>query len=64
MPKKRTMKNESGERVLKKRRDEGKKPATCTACGHPFLSKSTKFEKGFIRCPESKGCGQWKAKYD
>ena len=53
-----------GEPVLKKLRDEGKKPATCTTCGHPFLSKSkTKFKNGgdFIQCSR---CGAWKAKYD
>ena len=61
VPKKRTMKDESGERVKKKRSDEGKKPATCAGCGHPFLSKSKTFVKGFIRCSR---CHQWEAKYD
>ena len=63
VPKKRTTENELGERVKKKRRDEGKKPATCTACGLKFISKA-KYQKGFIQCLQSKGCGNWKAKYD
>ena len=46
VPKKRTTENERGEPVLKKRRDEGKKPASCSACGNKFLTGSTKQ----IRC--------------
>ena len=62
VPKKRTTENKHGEPVRKKLRDEGKKPATCTACGHPFLSSSTTFKNGgHIRCPL---CGAYKAKYD
>ena len=62
LPKSRTTKDEHGEPVLKKRRDEGKKPATCTACGHKWPSKSTKFKNGgFIMCTR---CGAYKAKYD
>ena len=68
MPKKRTMKNESGERVLKKRRDEGKKPATCTACGNKFFSKSKPNppKKPGITCVNGtkKGCGKSVAQYD
>ena len=70
VPKRRTTKDEHGEPVLKKRRDEGKKPATCTACGHKWPSKSQLFRalrgaKGssgsFIACAR---CGQFAAKYD
>ena len=63
VPKSRTTENKHGEPVLKKRRDEGKKPATCP-CGHQFLSKAkTKFMNGgdHIQCAR---CGAWKAKYD
>ena len=61
MPKKRTMKDESGERVLKKRRDEGKKPATCP-CGHQFLSKcKLSSKRPGIPCGR---CGGNSAKYD
>ena len=58
VPKKRTKENERGERVLKKRRDEGKKPATCTACGNKFRSASGK-TSGFtcVRGTKS-GCGK------
>ena len=58
LPKKRTMKDESGERVKKKRRDEGKKPATCSACGNKFLTGSTK-PGATIRCVRGtkSGCG-------
>ena len=62
VPKRRTTKDEHGEPVLKKRRDEGKKPATCTGCGHKWPSKSTKFKNGgCIMCTR---CGAYKAKYD
>jgi len=61
VPKKRTTENELGKTVLKKRRDEGKKPATCAGCGHKWPSKSTTFNGGFIRCTR---CGAFKAKYD
>ena len=37
VPKRRTTKDEHGEPVRKKLRDEGKKPATCFACGNKFL---------------------------
>ena len=37
VPKSRTTKDEHGEPVRKKLRDEGKKPATCFACGNKFL---------------------------
>ena len=57
MPKKRTTENELGEPVLKKRRDEGKKPATCGACGNKFLYGGG-LTKGF-RCVRGtkSGCG-------
>ena len=70
MPKRRTTEDKYGEPVLKKRRDEGKKWATCTGCGHQFLSAKKVPAKsrsgfinseGFIACA---GCGQNKAKYD
>ena len=62
VPKRRTTKDEHGEPVRKKLRDEGKKPATCTACGHKWPSKSTKFKNGgCIMCTR---CGAYKAKYD
>ena len=62
VPKRRTTKDKHGEPVLKKLRDEGKKPATCTACGHKWPSKSTKFKNGgCIMCTR---CGAYKAKYD
>ena len=62
VPKKRTTKDEHGEPVLKKRRDEGKKPATCGGCGKQFLSKSETFRNGgCIKCPR---CFAFKAKYD
>ena len=62
VPKRRTTKDEHGEPVLKKLRDEGKKPATCTGCGHKWPSKSTKFKNGgCIMCTR---CGAYKAKYD
>ena len=61
LPKNRTTKDEHGEPVRKKLRDEGKKPATCD-CGHKFLSKSkTFFNGGCIKCLR---CGAFKAKYD
>ena len=61
LPKNRTTKDEHGEPVRKKLRDEGKKPATCP-CGHKFLSKSkTFFNGGCIKCLR---CGAFKAKYD
>ncbi|CAH0363869.1 unnamed protein product [Pelagomonas calceolata] len=37
VPKRRITENQHGEPVLKKLRDEGKKPATCFACGNKFL---------------------------
>ena len=62
MPKSRTTEDQYGETVLKKLRDEGKKPATCGACCHQFLSASKTFKNGdFIRCLR---CGAFKAKYD
>ncbi len=70
VPKNRTTKDEHGEPVLKRLRDEGKKPATCGACGHKWPSKSQVFRalrgaKGssgsFIACAR---CGQFAAKYD
>ena len=61
VPKKRTTENKYGEPVLKKRRDEGKKPATCTACGHKWPSKAKKFVHGFIQCAR---CMRYKAEYD
>ena len=62
VPKRRTTKDKHGEPVLKKLRDEGKKPATCTGCGHKWPSKSTKFKNGgCIMCTR---CGAYKAKYD
>ena len=65
VPKRRTTKDEHGEPVLKKLRDEGKKPATCTrtTCGCKFLS-SSKERNGFVQCPRGKGCGQYTAQYD
>jgi len=62
VPKKRTTEDKYGEPVLKKLRDEGKKPATCTACGHKWPSKSTRFKNG--GCIECTRCGTFKAKYD
>ena len=62
VPKRRTTKDEHGEPVLKKRRDEGKKPATCYGCGKKFFSSSTKFMNG--GCIKCLGCGAFKAKYD
>ena len=58
VPKNQTTKNRYGEPVLKKRRDEGKKPATCSACGNKFLSASAK-TAGFscVRGTKS-GCGK------
>ena len=62
VPKRRTTEDKYGEPVLKKRRDEGKKPATCTGCGHKFVSKAKTFVNGcFIRCTR---CEQYEAKYD
>ena len=61
LPKSRTTKDEHGEPVRKKLRDEGKKPATCTACGHKWPSKSKKFYNGFIKCAR---CTKFKAEYD
>ena len=61
LPKNRTTKDEHGEPVRKKLRDEGKKPATCTACGHKWPSKSKKFYNGFIKCAR---CTKFKAEYD
>jgi len=63
VPKKRTTENKYSEPVLKKRRDEGKKPATCTACDHQFLSNakpSSKTPFG-ITC---RRCGAPRAQYD
>ena len=62
LPKRRTTTNQHGEPVRKKLRDEGKKPATCTACGHKWPSKSTRFKNG--GCIECTRCGTFKAKYD
>ena len=62
VPKRRTTEDKHGEPVRKKLRDEGKKPATCTGCGHKWPSKSTKFKNGgCIMCTR---CGAYKAKYD
>ena len=62
VPKKRTTKDEHGERVLKKRRDEGKKPATCAGCGHKFLSATKTFKNG--GCIKCSRCWLYKAKHD
>ena len=67
VPKKRTRKDESGERVLKRRRDEDGKPATCTACGNKFFSKAKPVAArgGFyITCGGKKNCRKVAAKYD
>jgi len=67
VPKKRTKENERGERVLKKRRDEGKKPATCP-CGNKFLSnrKPNPPRQPGIPCVNGTkaGCGRAIAQYD
>ena len=64
VPKKRTTEGKYGEPVLKKRRDEGKKPATCTDCGNKFLSKSA-LTSGFTCVRGTKpGCGKRNTKYD
>ena len=57
VPKKRTTKDKYGEPVRKKLRDEGKKPATCGACGNKFLYGGG-LTKGF-RCVRGtkSGCG-------
>ena len=57
VPKRRTTKDKYGEPVLKKRRDEGKKPASCSACGNKFLYGGG-LTKGF-RCVRGTkaGCG-------
>ena len=67
VPKRRTTKDKHGEPVLKKLRDEGKKPATCTACGNKFLSaaKVRPCNPG-IKCVRGtkSGCGKYIAQYD
>ena len=66
VPKKRTTENKHGEPVVKRRRDEGKKPATCAGCGKKFLSKSQTFVNSIVHgdCINCPGCGAFKAKYD
>ena len=66
VPKKRTTENKHGEPVVKRRRDEGKKPATCAGCGKKFLSKSQTFVNSIVHgdCIDCPGCGAFKAKYD
>ncbi len=67
VPKRRTTEDKYGEPVLKKLRDEGKKPATCTACGNKFLSaaKVRPCNPG-IKCVRGtkSGCGKYIAQYD
>ena len=61
VPKKRTTKDEHGEPVRKKLRDEGKKPATCP-CGNTFFSSAKLSSKRpGIPC---RRCGGNSAKYD
>ena len=62
VPTKRTTVNELGERVKKKRRDEGKKPATCPDCGNTFPYGGYKTE-GFM-CVGTEGCGKFNCKLD
>jgi hypothetical protein len=64
VPKRRTTKDEHGEPVLKRLRDEGKKPATCP-CGNTFVS-AAKVRPGNpgIKCVGKKGCGKFIAQYD
>ena len=62
VPKRRTTKDKYGEPVLKKLRDEGKKPATCGGCGKQFFSSTIVFKNG--GCIKCAGCGAYKAKYD
>ena len=61
LPKSRTTKDEHGEPVRKKLRDEGKKPATCP-CGNTFFSSAKLSSKRpGIPC---RRCGGNSAKYD
>ena len=64
VPKKRTTKDKYGEPVLKKRRDEGKKPASCSACGNKFLTGSMPPKR--IRCVRGTkpGCGKYTGQLD
>jgi len=64
VPKKRTTENKHGEPVLKRLRDEGKKPATCP-CGNTFVSAAKlRPENPGIKCVGKKGCGKFIAQYD
>ena len=64
LPKKRTRENKHGELVKKKRSDERKKRATCSACGNKFLSASAK-TAGFVCVRGTKsGCGSRQTKFD
>ena len=58
VPKKRTTENKHGEPVLKKRRDEGKKPASCSACGNKFLTGSTPPKQIYCVRGTKPGCGK------
>ena len=64
VPKKRTTENKHGEPVLKRLRDEGKKPASCSACGNKFLTGSMPPNR--IRCVRGTkpGCGKYTAQLD